>query len=67
MKPNKKLLLSVAIATGIFYAACRKTDSAVTPPPSNSVMEEKFFNTHRSNDATEKALISYLQRVNNQN
>jgi len=33
MKLNPKFLLSTTIAAGIVYAACRKVDKVVTPPP----------------------------------
>lgn len=32
--------------------------------PTLNTVTDKFFNSHRSNDPTEKALIDYLKRVN---
>ena len=58
MEPTAKNILLSAFAAGVVvFIACRKTDK-FTPPPrtgdSVNAIEQKFFNTHPSPDASEK-------------
>lgn len=50
----------------LLFITCRKMDYSprgANGPSLNSITD-KFFNSHRSNDPTEKALIDYLKRIN---
>lgn len=50
------------------FTACKKTDSLVSSTLQDaSPTEEKFFNSHRTSNAIEKALINYLKKVNEKN
>ncbi|SJZ84203.1 hypothetical protein [Sediminibacterium ginsengisoli] len=59
-----EFLLRVAmlwLLASTLFLSCRKMDITRT---SEDVTKEKFFTNHRSGDATETALITFLQRKN---
>ncbi len=66
MNPNRLSGLFIMLAGLLLFITCRKMD--YSPPdanyPSLNTVTDKFFNSHRSNDPTEKALVDYLKRVN---
>ena len=55
------LLIVIALLT---YIACRKIDRQQITEKNVSAIEEKFFNSHRSNDPTEKALVDFIKSKN---
>jgi hypothetical protein len=57
-----KLFLFVLVAATI-YAACRKTDSQIEKPVSAN-QESKFFDSHRSADPLEEALVNFIKSKN---
>lgn len=61
-----KLLLSLIVFISVLaIPSCKKNDfGATTQKIDVSLLEQKFFNTHRSNDPTEKALVNFLQKIN---
>ena len=65
IKFNSWVVLFI-IAIIICSSSCRKTDF-VKDENGNSInsIEEKFFNTHRSNDPIEQKLVDYIKRYNN--
>lgn len=66
MRTTPKLLLSLILTVSMFsYLSCRKRDIFTEAEKTNTnSLEEKFFNTHRTADPTEKALVGYLKKVN---
>lgn len=63
-KPLWTFLVALALLT---YSACRKTDQSPEQskePPKNSAVEERFFNSNRTTDPTEKALVDFIKRKN---
>ncbi|HEX4877269.1 MAG TPA: hypothetical protein VFV31_11405, partial [Chitinophagaceae bacterium] len=66
MKTNRFFGLSIMLAGLLLFITCRKMDYSPPKPndPALINVTDKFFNSHRSNDPTEKALIDYLKRVN---
>lgn len=66
MKPNRLLGLSIMLAGLLLFITCRKMDYSPPKPddPALNNVTYKFFNSHRSNDPTEKVLVDYLKRVN---
>lgn len=50
----------------LLFITCRKMDYSPPKPndPALNNVTDKFFNSHRSNDPTEKVLVDYLKRVN---
>jgi len=58
------IFLFVLIASTI-YVACRKVDHQQAPDEINgNNIEENFFNSNRSSDPTEKALVDFIKRIN---
>jgi hypothetical protein len=57
-----KFFLFVLVAATI-YAACRKTDSQAEKPVSVN-QQSRFFDSHRSADPLEKALVSFIKNQN---
>ncbi len=50
----------------LFETACRKIDTSTSPDVNQgSAAENRFFNTHRTTDPTEKKLMEYLRHQNN--
>lgn len=51
----------------VIYSACRKTDQSPeqkAEQTKNSIIEERFFNSNRTTDPNEKALVEFLRRKN---
>jgi hypothetical protein len=64
LKPLWTFIVGIVLT---LYSACRKTDQ--TPEqqaltPKQCEIESKFFNTNRTTDPTEKALVDFLKRKN---
>lgn len=57
------LFLCITLITLIAFYGCRKFDHPHQSAPSIST-EEKFFNSNRSDDPAEKAIVDYLMRKN---
>lgn len=55
-------LLALGICL-LFFEACRKVDSRSEIPQNNS--SEKFFNSHRSSDPAEQALVNFVRNLDN--
>lgn len=68
MKISFKFLCTfIVFLTLLVYSACRKTDQSILQPKQphkHSAIEERFFNTNRTSDPTEKALVDYIKRRN---
>lgn len=66
MKTRTNLLLGLILTVSIFtYLSCKKTDIKTESEVANiSLTEQKFFNTHRTTDPTEKALVNFLKKIN---
>jgi uncharacterized membrane protein YgcG len=64
MKRQKRTLLTFALLGLLVYVSCKKTDYQQKAQTTLNSIEEKFFNTHRTSDPTEKALVDYLKRQN---
>lgn len=68
MNLKSKLLWTFAITTTLLvYSACRKTDQTSeqkTDPIKISSIEERFFNSNRTSDPTEKTLVDFIKRKN---
>ncbi len=66
MKTTTKLLLGLFLTVSMFcYLSCKKTDTfAVPEKTNNNLIEERFFNAHRTADPTEKVLVNFLKKVN---
>ena len=64
MRTTKQMFALCLFASVLFYFSCKKTDaiSTIENLSTNSI-EEKFFNSHRTTDPTENALIGFLKRV----
>ncbi|MBS1626936.1 MAG: hypothetical protein JSR09_07585 [Bacteroidetes bacterium] len=58
-----KLLSAFALFTVLIMYACKKADFSFQKETEMSV-ESKFFNSHRTGNSEENALISFLQRKN---
>ena len=68
MKTRIKFGLAIAgfaFAIMVIYISCRKADIFSSKSPQQTI-EDKFFNSHRSNDPKENALVDYLKRLNSQ-
>jgi uncharacterized membrane protein YgcG len=65
MKFKIFLLTYLGISVLIFNLSCKKFDSAQTPKEiqANSY-DVNFFNSHRTNDIKENAIVNYLKRIN---
>jgi hypothetical protein len=63
IKPFFALLLTAVL---LIYVACRKVDTASSTPDTTNpaVHEDKFFNSHRTNDPLEKSIVEFLKRAN---
>lgn len=49
----------------MFYNSCRKVDALRQETPhSVGDLENKFFNSHRSANITEKAIVDFIKRKN---
>jgi hypothetical protein len=59
-----KIFLFVLVAATV-YAACRKTDSQLEKPVSVSP-ESRFFESNRSSDPLEKALVNFVKGQNDE-
>ena len=55
------LLIVIGLLT---YVACRKTDRQQITEKNVSAIEEKFFNSHRTSDPIEKALVDFIKNKN---
>lgn len=66
MKQNRLLGLSIMLAGLLLFITCRKMDYSPhkDDAPALNTVTDKFFNSHRSSDLTEKSLVDYLKRVN---
>lgn len=65
MRTTKQLFTLFLFASLLFFISCKKTDTiSVTENLSTNSIVEKFFNSHRTADPTEKVLIDFLKRVN---
>ena len=65
MKKITQLLAIVLFALIFSFISCKKMDTiSPTQTLNTNALEEKFFNSHRTADPTEKTLIEYLKRVN---
>lgn len=62
--PLPRNLLGIFVLALIFFAACKKMESISAPDIDMNKTEDKFFNTHRTSNPKEQAIINYLQRVN---
>lgn len=65
MKLNKNLLTLFSIGVSIFFFSCKKLD---TSQESNveltNINFDKFFNSHRTRDSKENAIVKYVMRIN---
>ena len=63
---SKLLLTFVIFAFLIIYSACRKTDQPAAESKTNieSEIEKRFFNSNRTSDPTEEALVAFIKRKN---
>lgn len=66
MKTNRFFGLSIMLAGLLLFITCRKMDYSPPKPndPALNNVTDRFFNSHRSNDPTEKVLVDYLKSVN---
>jgi hypothetical protein len=66
MKATIKLsLVLLPIIAVLTYVSCRKNDQSVSPEPEKAnFVEERFFNSNRTADSTEKALVDFVKRKN---
>lgn len=66
--PSCKSLLTVIISfLSLFCVSCRKTDKGpneVKDPGVNSFIEERFFNTNRTENPVEKSLVNFIKKRN---
>lgn len=63
MKFNRLLLMGFMLAGLLAYISCRKADSSPqNQPPETKTLEYRFFNSHRSADQKEKALVEFVKR-----
>ncbi|HUC80607.1 MAG TPA: hypothetical protein VMR70_06800, partial [Flavisolibacter sp.] len=61
-----KFFITVLMITGLLvYISCRKADTQSHEKVKTETIEDKFFNSHRTTDPTEKALVDFLERQNN--
>lgn len=63
----KQLFLIAICSLLLLYTSCRKTDEQVqetNEPKKIFVIEERFFNTNRSNNPGEKLLVDFIKRKN---
>lgn len=66
MRKNRVLQCLVPVLTiCLLYVSCRKMDTVVLPDGHKLSVKERFFNTHRSQDALENGIVNYVQRRNN--
>ena len=59
-------LTTVTFATALIYISCSKTDiqNRILIDKQMPSTEDKFFNSHRSSNLTEKALVEFVKREN---
>ncbi len=58
-------MLCLVIISVITFISCRKTDIVAKQAAINTdPIVEKFFNTNRTGDPTEKAFVNFLASVN---
>lgn len=58
---SSKLSSFTFIILALMTMSCRKTDSLQEQPEIQTI-QEKFFNSHRSSDPTEKAIVEFMKR-----
>jgi hypothetical protein len=65
MKFNRLFQMAFILTGLLVYISCRKADSPLQDqPPFSKTSEDRFFNSHRSTDPTEKALVDFIKRRN---
>jgi hypothetical protein len=65
MKSKTSLLTFLGIGLLIFSISCKKFDTAQEPNEAmENSYEEKFFNSHRTSDSKENAIVNYVKRIN---
>ena len=63
MRSFQTLLFSLFVSFLVVPLSCRKADMS-TGAKSTMALEEQFFNSNRSADPTEAAIVAYLKREN---
>lgn len=64
MKRQKITLLTLVLIGLFVYVSCRKIDYRQNEQTTIASVEEKFFNSHRTADPSEKVLVEFLKRQN---
>lgn len=65
MKGKNLLLLTLSLVGLLACVSCRKTDAPQKQEePIAASVEDKFFNSHRTDDPAEKNLVDFLKRQN---
>lgn len=68
MKTSKLFLTLILFISVLTHLSCKKNDTVVpTKKIDLNLIEQKFFNTNRTTNATENAFISFLKKVNDTN
>ena len=63
--PPRRIFGVLIILTIVLFVACKKMDSLITAPKQDANrIEEKFFNSHRTADPVENALVNFIKRKN---
>jgi hypothetical protein len=61
----KSLLVACMFVGLLMYVSCQKVGISQQDPSNPNTLEEKFFNSHRTADLTEKALVEFVKKQNN--
>src|SRR5688572_22288687 len=64
MKVNTVSLLTFMLIGMLIFVSCRKVETLQQDQSTPNVLEETFFNSHRTADPTEKAYVNFLKGKN---
>jgi len=63
-----RLILVLLLNATIVFISCRKTEFPIEKTANTpGTLEDKFFNSHRSSDPQENAIVEFIKRANSKN